>query len=150
MSEMALTTSQLPHIAPKRDRSQPGRVTGRLKYALDAMVWDGLRDNEAAVKFKITVTAIRLALQRSHVQAYYRRQMEVLRSRERAKNIHRLCEIRDAGNNMPAVNAIKALELIGDESAATSAGRQAGITIVIQGAADVKPAQIIEHTDVNE
>src|SRR6516162_1987685 len=33
----------------------------------------------------------------------------------RAPRIHRLCEIRDAENNMPAVNAIKALELIGDE-----------------------------------
>jgi hypothetical protein len=30
----------------------------------------------------------------------------VLRSTERARNIHRLVEIRDAANNMPAVNAI--------------------------------------------
>jgi hypothetical protein len=33
----------------------------------------------------------------------------VLRARESPANIHRLCEIRDAANNMPAVNAVKAL-----------------------------------------
>jgi len=40
----------------------------------------------------------------------------VLRSGERPKNIHRLCEIRDAADNMPAVNAIKALEQIDAEA----------------------------------
>jgi hypothetical protein len=34
----------------------------------------------------------------------------VLRARESPANIHRLCEIRDAADNMPAVNAIKTLE----------------------------------------
>jgi hypothetical protein len=96
------------------------RIGGRLKQALDLMVWgDGERryfpDNEAAVIAGLNVLSIRNALHRPHVQAYYRAQCQVLRARESAANIHRLCEIRDAENNMPAVNAIKALELIGDE-----------------------------------
>jgi hypothetical protein len=90
------------------------RIGGRLKQALDLMVWgDGERrylpDNEAAAIAGLNVISIRNALHRPHVQAYYRMQCQVLRSRESAANIHRLCEIRDAENNMPAVNAIKAL-----------------------------------------
>jgi len=90
------------------------RIGGRLKQALDLMVWgDGERrylpDNEAAVIAGLNVISIRNALHRSHVQAYYRAQCQVLRSRESAACIHRLCEFRDAADNMPAVNAVKAL-----------------------------------------
>ena len=98
------------------------RIGGRLKQALDLMVWgDGERrylpDNEAAVIAGLNVISIRNALHRPHVQAYYRTQCQVLRARESAANIHRLCEIRDAENNMPAVNAIKALEMLETEQA---------------------------------
>jgi hypothetical protein len=98
------------------------RIGGRLKQALDLMVWgDGERrylpDNEAAAIAGLNVISIRNALHKPHVLAYYKQQREVLRSRESAANIHRLCEIRDAADNMPAVNAIRALEMIGDEQA---------------------------------
>jgi hypothetical protein len=91
------------------------RIGGRLKQALDLMVWgDGERryfpDNEAAAIAGLNVFSIRNALHRPHVQAYYRTQCQVLRARESPANIHRLCEIRDAADNMPAVNAIKTLE----------------------------------------
>jgi hypothetical protein len=84
------------------------------------MVWgDGERrylpDNEAAAIAGLNVISIRNALTKPHVLAYYREQREVLRARESPANIHRLCEIRDAADNMPAVNAIRALEQIGDE-----------------------------------
>lgn len=96
------------------------RIGGRLKQALDLMVWGNgerhyLPDNEAAAIAGLNVLSIRNALQKPHVLAYYKQQREVLRARESPANIHRLCQIRDAADNMPAVNAIKALELIGDE-----------------------------------
>ena len=95
------------------------RIGGRLKHALDLMTWgDGVRrylpDNEAAARAGLNVLSVRSALQRPHVLAYYKQQREVLRARESPANIHRLCEIRDADNNMPAVNAIKALEMLDD------------------------------------
>ena len=91
------------------------RIGGRLKQALDLMVWGNgerryLPDNEAAAIAGLNVVSIRNALHKPHVLAYYKHQREVLRSRESAANIHRLCEIRDAADNMPAVNAIRALE----------------------------------------
>ena len=86
------------------------------------MVWgDGERrylpDNEAAAIAGLNVLSIRNALQRPHVLAYYKQQREVLRSRESPANIHRLCEIRDAADNLPAVNAIRALESLGEGAA---------------------------------
>ena len=97
------------------------RIGGRLKQALDLMVWgDGERrylpDNEAAAIAGLNVISIRNALHKPHVLAYYKQQREVLRARESPANIHRLCEIRDAADNMPAVNAIRALENLDEQS----------------------------------
>jgi hypothetical protein len=96
------------------------RIGGRLKQALDLMVWGNgerryLPDNEAAAIAGLHVITIRNALQRPHVLAYYKQQREVLRARESPANVHRLCEIRDAANNLPAVNAIRALEQLGSD-----------------------------------
>src|SRR6516164_639321 len=152
----------------RRNVTPAKRIGGRLKQALDLMVWgDGERrylpDNEAAAKAGLNVLTIRLALQRPHVLAYYREQREVLRARERPKNIHRLCEIRDAADNMPAVNAIKALEQIDAEAigrpntAAQTPGVVVRIINVTQPSTDAgkvihvtptpKPATAIESSD---
>jgi hypothetical protein len=42
-----------------------------------------------------------------------------------------LCEIADADNNMPAVNAIKALEMLGDEQITNKQTASPGVTIRI-------------------
>lgn len=98
------------------DRSLPNKVTGRLRTALLDMVWKASHRDDAALANRMTVHGLREALKRPHVMAFYNRELEVLRASERPRNIHRLCEIRDAGNNMPAVNAVKALELLDSEA----------------------------------
>jgi len=143
----------------RRNVTPAKRIGGRLKQALDLMVWgDGERrylpDNEAAAKAGLNVLTIRLALQRPHVLAYYREQREVLRARESPANIHRLCEIRDAADNMPAVNAIRALEQIGgDEQTNRPNTPSPGISIRIVNVAsppapiDIKSAPRIIDAD---
>lgn len=122
-----------PHQIAARDRSERRKVTGRLKRALDLMIWEGKRDNEAAVSAGMNVLSIRSALEKPHVLAYYKAQREVLRARECARNIHRLTEIRDKADNMPAVQAIKMLEQLGDgESVATSRGSVSSPGLTIQ------------------
>jgi hypothetical protein len=124
------------------------RIGGRLKQALDLMVWgDGERrylpDNEAAAIAGINVLSIRSALQKPHVPQYYREQREVLRARESPANIHRLCEIRDADNNMPAVNAIKALEMLDTEQINRPNVPSPGISIrIVQVASPPAPMDI--------
>jgi hypothetical protein len=66
----------------------------------------------------------------------------------------RLCQIRDAADNMPAVNAIKTLELIGDDEGlmrrATDTGPGISIRIVHQAPQPApiditpRPPQIID------
>jgi hypothetical protein len=137
----------------RRDRSASGRVTGRLRHALDAMIWENLTDNEAAVKFKISVQAIRLALKRPHVLAYLKQQRQVLHAREFARNSHALIEVRDQkANQMARVAAVRALEQ-SDAQAMPFIGKPApGFVIVVntQGAAPPTPpapmVRIIEHT----
>jgi len=120
-----------------QDRSAPMRVTGKLRRAIDAMVWDGSTRNHAAVAAGMSVHGLREALRRPHVKAYYRAQLEVLRESERARNIHALVDVRDeAPNAMARVQAVKALELIGDGDQAAGARLQApGIVIMIGASA---------------
>jgi hypothetical protein len=125
------------------------RIGGRLKLALDLMIWgDGERrylpDNEAAARAGLNVLSVRSALQRPHVLAYYKQQREVLRARESPANIHRLCEIRDAADNMPAVNAIRALEQIGDEQTNRPNVPTPGISIRIVNVSSPPPPMDIK------
>jgi hypothetical protein len=65
---------------------------------------------------------------------------------QRASNIHRLCDIRDAANNMPAVNAVKALEMLDAEAVARPAG-QPTLGIVIKFITQApQPASIVDIT----
>src|SRR6516225_10645702 len=98
-----------------RNKTPPPRITKRIREAIDVMVERGLDYQAAAEEAGLTTRHMRLQLAKSHVAAYYREQCQVFRASTTARNIHRLCEIRDAENNMPAVNAIKALEQLGDE-----------------------------------
>ncbi len=100
-----LTRAQLA----AQERSAPGKVTGKLRRAIDAMVWQGLRRDDAAAAAGLQVHSLREALRKPHVKQAYLAECEVLRVSGLARNIHRLEEIRDAANNMPAVQAIDRL-----------------------------------------
>lgn len=125
------------------ERSAPGRVTGKLKAALDAMIWDGLPRKEAAAKAGISEHGLYKALRKPPVKAHYLAELEVLRTSERARNIHTLAEVRDQrSNQMARVQAVKALEQISDDPTAAAARHAApGLTLVIVNAAPVTPHQ---------
>jgi hypothetical protein len=92
------------------------QVTGRLRAALTAMVWQGARRAEAAKIGGMTDHSLRAALRKPHVKAWYLAELGVLRESERPKTFHRLCDLRDQDENKnAAVAAAKALEQISDE-----------------------------------
>jgi hypothetical protein len=127
------------------------KISGVVKVAIDAMVWQGLPRKQAAEVAKISEHGLYKALCKPPVKAYYNAQLEVLRSSERARNVHRLREIRDAGNNMPAVQAIGMLERMSDEATADKRAQHVlqspGLTIVISQAAPaaLPDPKVIDH-----
>ena len=135
-------------LAEPRETRAP-RVTGKLKSALELMVDDGLRINEAAETVGMTTHAIREAFGKPHVLAFVRKRKQQLRESVSARNITRLAEIRDAADNMPAVQAIKLLEEMGDEHAMRSQGVSAspGVTIRI---VNVNSGQAMAPSPVTE
>jgi hypothetical protein len=156
MSELAIrpldqpltvaTTSAKQAVKPDPNNRPP---TGRTKQALDLMVHEGLTDNEAAVKVGITITAIRMAIQKRGVRAYLNEQREVSRARVCARNIHRLAEIRDKADNMPAIQAIKLLEQV-DDADAGAAGRvqrAPGVTVIVVSQAPTREISTA-YTDI--
>lgn len=146
MSDSAIADSEPTRQALAiKDRSHRGQVTGKLRNAINYMVWEGLDRTEAAQKATLADHSLREALKKPHVKRFYLDQLDVLRTSARARNIHRLMEIRDAADNMPAVQAIKVLEQLSEEQAvgASYVRSSPGVTIVIESG---KPEpKIIDH-----
>lgn len=116
--------------APTEDKSL--RVTRKVRDAVHAMVWDGLPRRRAAEKAGISEHGLYKALRKPPVKALYLQELEVLRTSERARNIHVLCEVRDqTGNQMARVNAVKALEQVDDDVERKAAVRTPGVVIQI-------------------
>ncbi|WP_050032255.1 hypothetical protein [Bradyrhizobium sp. LTSP857] len=98
-------------------RSRRGAVTGKLKAALELMVWEGLPRKEAAAKAGLADASLRFAFRKPHVLAHHRAELAALRENLRARNVHRLDGIADnSRNDMAKVGAIKALEAITDQA----------------------------------
>jgi hypothetical protein len=103
---------------PVDKRRRKRGLTTAVKTAIDAMIFGRCSRAEACKTAGFTERALYLALEKAEVAQYWNRQLLVLRAGERAANIHRLCEIRDAADNMPAVNAVKTLEQLDAEAVA--------------------------------
>ena len=125
----SLTTQQRAAIG----KSARNGVSGRLKAALDDMVWNATPWEEAAKKANLTVRAMRLAMERPHILAYLRAGRRVRLATMSPKNLQRLGELRDQDDNSTAaVQAAKALEGLASEQlpdSTISVGAQAGFVI---------------------
>jgi hypothetical protein len=154
MSENSLPSS-VPSAFPTRQaaaiegRSRRGAVTGKLKAALDLMVWDNMKRKDAAEKAGLADSSLRFAFRKPHVMGYYHAELAALRLNLRAKNVHRLDTIADdSKNDMARVAAVKALEVISDQAGDQSppGAMRPGLQIIIVERApvprDLNPAII--------
>jgi hypothetical protein len=124
-------TEQLPACITRRNA-----VTGKLKTALEAMVWDNLSRKDAAAKAGLADSSLRFAFRKPHVMAFYNAELAALRNNLRAKNIHTLDGIADKSeNDMARVSAVKAIEQISDQAdekhRSPGAAQLPGLQIVI-------------------
>lgn len=138
------------------DPSQPGgkpvqrRISGKVKAAVDAMVWQGLKRDDAAKAAGLQDNSLYVALRKPDVKRYYLDQLEVLRTSDRARRYHRLMELGEQNDNKAAaVSALVALK--GEDEQQVSAGgvgRSAGITIVIETGSQPKTIDITPNEPV--
>src|ERR1700694_5212907 len=118
-----MSENSLPTAVPTRQaaaiegRSRRGAVTGKLRTALDLMVWSGKPRADAAEKAGLADCSLRAALRKPHVLAHYHAELAALRTSLRARNVHRLDTIADdSKNDMARVAAVKAMEVIADQA----------------------------------
>ncbi len=124
----------MSNTALEAPRQAPLRVQGKLARALTLMVDEGKRIDHAAQEAGMTTSAVRKAFERPHVLEYVRKRRQMLLASVNARNIQRLAEIRDAADNMPAVNSVLALERMAGDATSTPGGslsHSPGVTIVI-------------------
>ena len=123
------------------------KVTGRTGQAIDLMVWQGMPRDEAAKAVGMLPKTLYNAFREARVKAYYRSQLDALATSACARNIHRLETIRDAADNMPAVQAIRMLEELAAGQGARSGlvgDRSPGLQIVITQAAPPPHPEVAE------
>ncbi len=105
-------------------KSRRMQVTGRLKVALDNMVWAGMKRDDAAQAAGLTPHALYSALRKPHVKQWYLAECEILRTSGRARRIHRLEEIGEATSNLNA--SVQAIRTLDAPDAANSPGGSSG------------------------
>ena len=130
MQELTSSTRQSQAID---GRSAPLKVTGKLRFAIEQMVWHGARRQDVAERAGLKGHSLRAALRKGHVMAHYHDELRVLRESTRAKNFHRLDDIAESSPNaMAKVAAIKVMEAVSDPIASAAQGQQfAGFVIDI-------------------
>ena len=128
MSNIALSDERNSLAERKLKRVPPAVIS-----AVNAMVDEGLTWQDAAAKVGIQTRQLRRWLEKPLVLAFMRKQREMLRESEIASNILYLGRIKRAAPNMPAVNAILALERMGDVASGQAGGvsHSPGITIQV-------------------
>lgn len=134
MSDIAVSNERPAPVPSGRQRIAP-----KLAKALSLMVDEAMPIHKAAQAAGMTTYAVRLAFEKPHVLQFVRKRKQMLRESISLANITRLAEIRDAANNMPAVNAIKLLEEMGEDRSGApgdGAASSPGVTInIINGIA---------------
>jgi hypothetical protein len=132
MTDASQAIASLPSNLTAK-RVEKLKITAKVRAAIHAMVWQGLKRDQAAESAGIKDNSLYIALRRPDVKQFYLSELDVLRTSERARNIHALVEVRDQEENkMARVQAVKALEQISDEApAARGSQSQPGLTIVI-------------------
>lgn len=154
-ADAQIMASQITPTAHSRSEKPPRKqIRGKLKAALDAMVWQGQDWDEAARNINLTTAAMRKALGKPHVLAYLKHEREVFRSSMGGKTLVRLAELRDQDENRnAAVKACQVLEQLGETDSARGAAagmpRVPGMIIVIQtGSAQARSLPpVIDHDE---
>jgi len=125
----------LPESVDETTRKRALEPTGRIRKAVEMMVWQGTKRDDAAGAAGILPKSLYNAFRRHYVKQFYLAQLEVLRTSARARNFHRLEALADQDDNrMAAVAAVKAMEQISDaQPTVHGAGRATspGVVIVI-------------------
>lgn len=139
---MTSRSTAITKTLPKRSR--PGRIEGRLRDALLAMIWENATDYDVASKFKISLAAIRSAMKKPFVRKFIREERHVFIAQQRLKNPHRLADVADnSANGNARVAAVRMLEqLDGDEPNTGAAATTPGVVIII-GNANQPPQRVI-------
>jgi hypothetical protein len=147
MTDNVITAQPTPQAIAAIDRSAAGKVTGRLRRAIEAMVWQASRRPDAAAIAGMTDHSLRCALRKPHVAAALLHEMHVLRTSERPRNVHALVDVRDnSQNDIARVSAAKTLEALCEESTDRARGivTLPGLTIQIVNAMPSSPTGVIE------
>lgn len=91
-------------------QKKPLVPTPRIKAALEAMVFEGLKRDKAAKKAGLTDHAVRTALTKPHVLAYLNECQEVLRTGLRPRALHKMGQLLDAKAERIQFEAAKYLD----------------------------------------
>lgn len=124
------------------------QVSGRIRVALEAMVYDGKTVADAATVSGLQRSSLFAMLRQPKYLEAYKGMLKVRRESERARNLHRLAEIRDQDSNMnAAVAATKVLEGLDAKAPAVTVNVNPGWVIDMSGfGADAAPVATVDVT----
>ncbi len=146
MSDVSINPPTRQALAVK-GRSGRLKVTGRLRVALNAMIWDGKKPADAAHTSGLADRSLRAALAKPHVRQYILAAARAIRNGEFIANLRTLIDVRDnSENDMARIAAVKELRAMDENEAksGTSDGSMPvapGLVIQVIGRAEISDGQ---------
>jgi alkanesulfonate monooxygenase SsuD/methylene tetrahydromethanopterin reductase-like flavin-dependent oxidoreductase (luciferase family) len=126
-------------------------VTGKIRVAIEAMIFAGKTTKEAAEIAEMPVKSLYTMLGQSRYAQAYTRALEVRRTAERSRNVHVAAQIRDDGRNEQArIAAMRFLEGQGERG--SSGPVSISVNVSPGWVIDLGPerGQVIEHLPDDE
>jgi hypothetical protein len=144
MSDVALAEQH--QLAPAtRKPARKLQISNKVRVAIEAMVWQGLKRDEAAQVAGLKDNSLYIAMRKPDVRAFYLQECEVLRISGRARRILRMEELSEQSVNLnAAVNATKALDLVEADAIRSGSGAIRTPGMVIQIVNQVSASQPID------
>ncbi len=144
MTVQSLANQAQKAAAINRKQKKKLKVTPRLRTAIEAMVFDGLKRPEAAEHAGLTDHAVRTALTKPHVLAYLNECQEMLRTSARPRALNRVIKLIDeAESDKVKLEASKYIDGM-DRPSHTVGATQ--VNVQVNNNVSVTPGYVIDLT----
>lgn len=127
--------------AAVRKQNKQIEISPKVKLAIDLMVFEGMKRDEAAESVGLAIISLRQAMLKPHNLAYLNEQMEVLRTSARPRALRKMTDLLEAKTERIQFEAAKYLDGMDRPSHAVGATQ---VNVQVNNTVNVTPGYVLD------
>lgn len=124
-----------------RKQNKQIEISPKVKLAIDLMVFEGMKRDEAAETVGLAIISLRQAMLKPHNLAYLNEQMEVLRTSARPRALRKMTDLLEAKTERIQFEAAKYLDGMDRPSHAVGATQ---VNVQVNNTVNVTPGYVLD------